>query len=920
MKTKNLIQAFTGGILSEDLFGRTDLAKYATGVADAVNFGVALHGPLVKRRGTRFVGSAISGGTDPILIPFSISNESSAVLEFYPSEELAYIIEDGVYVHTTNGNSLWTFEPSTEPGGSPGVPEDEVLCCIATGSATPPVVTGSLFYLPPDDPELSHLNTENLVLAGRWVRLEFIYSYEITPGAYAHQCRAYEPLGNTPIPLVLDAFSVGHQPEMHPIATLTISPSNGDFVSPYLDFCWAQSYDVLTITNPVTQPIEISRENLSPPVYSVGYASFSTSSALIVTAGSSTPYPSGDLTAARQRYAVTTIDGSGLESLPLRLTGSAHRDLWSMTGTNSSTVGELTVTTGAWPSLFGQPVHGFRVDDRVRLTGLAAPYDIYNLPEGEFYLVKSVPDANRIVLVKEAGAAFDTTVVFGTPTGAATFGAPIGLVKPDATEMDLTAAGNHCFLQWDSIPGAVKYRIYKVRAGVYGFVGESNSSFFRDDNIAPDTSVTPPIDRSTEDLAYPFDYDTELSQYNFPSAVAFWEQRRVFGGSLKYPQTVWMSQTGDYNNFDNHSPVRDDDSIEFTMASFIRCNIRHAVPVGNLLLLTDNGEWMVGTGNGNPVTPSNVSARPQGHNSASAAPPCRLGLDVIYAAAQSNHPVVLAYSDSNQAYTAEDAALFAPSLFSSSSITRLAAARWATPVIFALLADGTLLSAAYSREQQVVAWTRHSFPGAVVKGITVVKESSKDVVYLAMLRTSATFGDQVYMETLSEAVDVSLADARHLDSFLHYSGDATGTLTGLDHLEGESVTVVSSLGDVWWLTVSNGAVTLPESVTAAYVGIPYTARAEMLPVSDAPPVNIVSAAVRVSGTNNLRMGTTADASLYTVPIRQSSDASDVVPLQYAMLNFPLAGSWSEDSRLVVESDEPFPCRILSLNLEVAIGS
>ena len=917
MKTKNLIQAFTGGILSEDLFGRTDLAKYATGVADAVNFGVALHGPLVKRRGTRFVGSAVSDGTDPILIPFSISNESSAVLEFYPEDNVAFVLEDGAYIPMGDGINLYDFEEAQGAYGTPG----EILLCLATQSATPPA--DGLYMVPDDSPNLGTLDSGNSFLIGRWFRLEHVGSYTIGGGEEGHQYRVFDPLSDTPRALTADSFTVGFQPIARAIAKLSIAPSDGAFAAPYLDFNWAQSYDVLTITNPMTQPIEIRRTLTGyggTAKYDVSYAAFSTSSTLLVTAGSSTPYPSGDLAAARQRYSVTTIDGSGAESLPFRLTGSAHRGLWDMTGTDSETSGELTVIAGYWPGGLDPIVHGFRVDDRVRLTDLAAPYDIYNLPEGEFYLVKSVPSANTIVLVKEAGAPFDTTFVFDTTTGGATYGVTIGLVKPDATEMDLTVAGNHCFLQWDPIAGAVRYRIYKARAGVYGFVGESDSPFFRDDNIAPDTSLTPPIDRSTEELAYPFDYDASVSQYNFPSAVAFWEQRRVFGGSLKYPQTVWMSQTGDYNNFDSHSPVRDDDSIEFTMASFIRCNIRHAVPVGNLLLLTDNGEWMVGTGNGSPVTPSNVSARPQGHNSASAVPPCRLGLDVIYAAAQSNHPVVLAYSDSDQAYTAEDAALFAPSLFSSSSVIRLAAARWATPVIFALLSDGTLLSAAYSRDQQVVAWTRHSFPGAVVKGITVVKESSKDVVYLAMLRTSATFGDQVYMETLSEAIDVSLADARHLDAFLPYSGDETDTLTGLGHLEGESVTVVSSLGDVWALTVADGAVTLPESVTAAYVGLPYTARAEMLPVSDAPPVNLVSAAVRVSGTNNLRMGTTADASLYTVPIRQSSDASDVVPLQYAMLNFPLAGNWSEDSRLVVESDEPFPCRILSLNLEVAIGS
>jgi hypothetical protein len=51
----------------------------------------------------------------------------------------------------------------------------------------------------------------------------------------------------------------------------------------------------------------------------------------------------------------------------------------------------------------------------------------------------------------------------------------------------------------------------------------------------------------------------------YPRAVSLFEQRVVYGGTTKSPQTVWGSKVGDFENFD--SGTNDDDGYSYTMAS-----------------------------------------------------------------------------------------------------------------------------------------------------------------------------------------------------------------------------------------------------------------------------------------------------------------------------------------------------------------
>lgn len=60
-------------------------------------------------------------------------------------------------------------------------------------------------------------------------------------------------------------------------------------------------------------------------------------------------------------------------------------------------------------------------------------------------------------------------------------------------QSDLFASGSTITISWPAASGASRYNIYKMQGGVYGYIGQSNSTSIIDDNIAPDLGKTPPI-------------------------------------------------------------------------------------------------------------------------------------------------------------------------------------------------------------------------------------------------------------------------------------------------------------------------------------------------------------------------------------------------------------------------------------------
>ena len=92
-------------------------------------------------------------------------------------------------------------------------------------------------------------------------------------------------------------------------------------------------------------------------------------------------------------------------------------------------------------------------------------------------------------------------------------------------------------ITWTAATGASRYNVYRKEGGLYGYIGQSTSTSFVDDNIATDMSICPPI------------YETVFNTTNqYPAAVSYFEQRRAFAGTFANPQNIWMTRSGTESN------------------------------------------------------------------------------------------------------------------------------------------------------------------------------------------------------------------------------------------------------------------------------------------------------------------------------------------------------------------------------------
>ena len=150
------------------------------------------------------------------------------------------------------------------------------------------------------------------------------------------------------------------------------------------------------------------------------------------------------------------------------------------------------------------------------------------------------------------------------------------------------------------------------------------------------------------------------------------------------------------------------------------------------------------------------------------------------------------------------------------------------------------------------------------------------------------------------------------------------SLSGLDHLEGEEVTILGD-GNVFPRpTVTNGAVTLPNAVTRAIVGLPYSCQGKTLPliVPDAgvegKRKRIVAVSPRLINSRGLKMGDDYDR-LYEMKERTTEAPGRPTALQDGVHHQSIGTTWDEEGFTYFRLDDPLPVTLLSLVQDVEFG-
>ena len=480
---------------------------------------------------------------------------------------------------------------------------------------------------------------------------------------------------------------------------------------------------------------------------------------------------------------------------------------------------------------------------------------------------------------------------------------------------NLFTTGFTVAIAWSAVTGASRYNVYKLQGGLYGYIGQTTGLTITDDNIAPDLSKTPPI------------YDTAFTGAgNYPAAVSYYEQRRSFAGTTNKPQNIWMTKSGTESDMSYSLPIRDDDRIAFRVAAREANTIRHIVPLSGLILLTSGAEWRVTSVNSDAITPSTISVRPQSYVGASNVQPAIVNNTLLYCASRGGHVRELGYQQDAGGFVTGDLCLRAPHLFDGYTIVDMAYAKAPQPLAWFVSSNGYLLGLTYVPEQQVGAWHWHDTDGTF-ESCAVVAEGNEDMLYLVVQRTIN--GASVrYIERLESRRFTDQEDAFFVDCGLTYDGAATVSITGLDHLEGETVSILADGAVHPQRTVASGAITLDVDASVVQVGLPITADLQTLPIA-APLKDGSFAQSHVKNVNKAWLRVYRSSGIFVGPdftrlreIKQRTTETYGSPpeLKTEEMSINLTGSWGDGGQICVRQSDPLPLTVVCLTAEVELGS
>jgi hypothetical protein len=150
------------------------------------------------------------------------------------------------------------------------------------------------------------------------------------------------------------------------------------------------------------------------------------------------------------------------------------------------------------------------------------------------------------------------------------------------------------------------------------------------------------------------------------------------------------------------------------------------------------------------------------------------------------------------------------------------------------------------------------------------------------------------------------------------------TLSGLDHLEGETVSILGD-GNVFEpLVVENGSIDLPVAVTRAIVGLAFTCRAKTLPMI-APGVTIESKRKRIAGigirldkSRGIKYGPSLDR-LSAMRERSTEPYGHPIRLVNGMKYQLTYSQWDEEGQTYFVQTDPLPVNILSIVSDIEVG-
>ena len=211
---------------------------------------------------------------------------------------------------------------------------------------------------------------------------------------------------------------------------------------------------------------------------------------------------------------------------------------------------------------------------------------------------------------------------------------------------------------------------------------------------------------------------------------------------------------------------------------------------------------------------------------------------------------------------------------------------------------------------------------AVCESVAVIPTDDTEYEVYVIVKRTINGSTKRYVECLN-VFDFDQTDNtsfNYLDSQLSYSGSAATTISGLSHLEGQTVSILADGATHPDKTVSSGEITLDRSARNVKVGLAYTSLLQTMRLnagsqngtSQGKTKRIYDITVRMFETIGVEVGPNLN-DMERIPFRSSADLMDEgIPPFTGDKEVEFRGNYETDGFIFVRQTQPLPFTILSL--------
>lgn len=425
----------------------------------------------------------------------------------------------------------------------------------------------------------------------------------------------------------------------------------------------------------------------------------------------------------------------------------------------------------------------------------------------------------------------------------------------------------------------------------------------------------------------------------YPGAVAFYEDRLMFGGSTGNPHRIDGSKSGAYENFaptDTTGAVANDNAVSFVLNSG---SVNRIFWLANdekgLLAGTFGGCWVLRPSTlSEALTPTNVSAKQFTTFGSKNVQALRAGRAALYVQREGRVLREISYGANKDGFGAKDSSIVSGHI-TKTGIVEMAYQQYPHEIVWAARTDGALIGMLYSlpesEEAAIRGWHRHTLGGvfgtgnAVVESVATIPSADGTYEQLWMIvkrsdASGATVRTVEYMTKFFETGVDAVEDAFFVDCGLTYSGSAMTVLGGLWHLEGQTVTILADGAAHPTRVVTNGKIMLDRPAAKAHVGLYTPADGETLRweagaqdgTAQGKTQRINYVAFRLDSTVGMQFGPDFD-NLDEIIFRASTDTTAAaIPLFTGDKGESFSGDYTTEARVCFRQHLPLPFTLLGI--------